>query len=151
MWGGNFYMRKNEEDQSTMLLRYGKSVLLGGVGSVLLCLLFLFLASVGISRGLLEAGQHDQIIVITCIFSSFLGGMFAVRSCPARGLFVGIAVGTVLFLIQLTSGILLYDTLSLDNGGIGMLCGDLCGGAAAGILGRGGKRHTRKPKKRNGR
>lgn len=144
-------MRKNEEDQSAILLRYGKSVLLGGIGSVLLCLLLLFLASVGISRGLLEAGQRDQIIVITCIFSSFFGGIVAVRSCPARGLFVGVAVGTVVFLLQLSLGILLYDTLSLDNGGVGMLCGDLCGGAAAGILGRGGKRQHGKPKKRGGR
>ena len=144
-------MRKNEEDQSTILLRYGKSVLLGGVGSVLLCLLLLFLASMGISKGLLEAGQRDQIIVISCIFSSFLGGMFAVRSCPARRTFVGIAGGTEFFLIQLTFGVLIYDTLSLESGGIGMLCGDLCGGAAAGILGRGGRRQPQKSKKRSGR
>lgn len=143
-------MRKSEEDQSAVLLHYGKSVLLGGVGAMLLGLLLLFLAAAGISKGLLGAEQGYQITVISCIISSFCGGVFAVRSCPARGLFVGVAVGTVLFLLQLTLGILLYDTLSLENGGIGLLCGDLCGGAAAGILFRGGKKRPGKAKKRRG-
>ena len=133
-------MRKNEEEQGAKLLQYGKAVLFGGGVAFVICLLCLLLASVGISRGLLSAGLRTQLVVIACVAGGFCGGLFAVRQCPARGLIVGIAVGGVLFLLQLTLGLLLYDTLSPENGGLGLLCGALCGGAAAGILGGGGRR-----------
>ena len=42
-----------------------------------------------------------------------------------------LAVGGVLFLLQLTAGLLLFETAAFENGGIGLLFGDLCGGAAA--------------------
>lgn len=145
---GGYFMRKTEDEQSAVLLRYGKSVLLGSAIGVGICLILLLLASFGISRGLLEASLSYQIVVVICVISSLAGGMFAIRRCPARGLFVGLAVGTALFLLQLTAGLLLYDTLSLENGGIGLVCADLCGGAAAGILGGGGRRGSSKTKKR---
>lgn len=141
-------MRKSEEEQSAVLLQYGKSVLLGSAMGAGICLVTLFLAAAGISRGLLDAGLSYQVVVVICVISSFVGGMFAIRRCPARGLFVGLAVGTALFLLQLTAGLLLYDTLSLENGGIGLVCADLCGGAAAGILSGGGRRSPSKTKKR---
>jgi len=144
-------MRKGEEDQGTMLLRYGREVLLGGGLALAVSLLLLFLAAVGVSRGLLGAGLREQIAVVACVLGSFGGGLFAVRRCPARGLFVGLAVGAVLFLLQLTLGLLIYDAPSLENGGIGILFSDLCGGAAAGILAGGGKRRAPKKKRRSGR
>lgn len=141
-------MRKSEDEQSAVLLQYGKSVLLGSLIGISACLVLLLVASVGISRGLLEAALSYQIVVVICVIGSFAGGVFAVRRCPARGLFVGVAVGTALFLLQLAAGLLLYDTLSLENGGVGLMCADLCGGAAAGILNGGGRRGTPKAKKR---
>jgi len=144
-------MRKSEDDQGVKLLRYGREVMLGGALAFGISLLLLFLAAVGISGGLLSAGLRDQLAVVACVLGGFLGGLFAVRRCQARGLFVGLAVGAVFFLLQLTLGLLLYDTLSLENGGIGCLCGDLCGGAAAGILAGGGKRPAQKKKRRRGR
>ena len=44
-------MRKGEEDQGAKLIRYTLGVLLGGVAALAVCLLFLLLASVGISSG----------------------------------------------------------------------------------------------------
>ena len=133
-------MRKNEEEQGAKLLQYGKTVLLGGVIAFIVCLLCLLLASVGISRGILSADLRTQLVVITCVIGSLCGGLFAVRQCQARGLIVGLAVGAVLFLLQLTLGLLLYDSLSPEKVGLGLLGGSLCGGAAAGILGGGGRR-----------
>lgn len=132
--------RKNEEDQGTLLLRYGKAVLLGGLTAFAVGLLLLFLAAMGVSRGLLDPALRYQLTVVSCVLGSFMGGIFALRGCPARGLFVGLAVGTVLFLAQLSIGLLLFEGFSLESGGIGLLFGDLCGGAAAGILGGGGRR-----------
>ena len=143
-------MRKAEEEQGARLLRYCKSILLGGGAAFLICLAFLFLAAGGVSQGFLDPGLQERLTVVGCVLGSFAGGLFAVRRCKGRGLFVGLAVGAVLFLLQLTLGLLIYDTMSLENGGLGLLCGALCGGAAAGILGggkrssgRGGKRRRR--------
>ncbi len=144
-------MRKNEDDQGVKLLRYGREVILGGAMAFVFSLLLLFLAAAGISGGLVSADLREQLSVVACVLGGFSGGLFSVRRCPARGLFVGAAVGAVLFLLQLTLGLLFYDTLSLENGGIGLFCGDLCGGAAAGILGGGGRRPAPKKKRRRGR
>ena len=132
-------MRKNEDEQGAKLLQYGKTVLVGGAVAFAVCLLCLLLASVGISQGLLKADLRTQLVVIACVIGGFCGGLFAVRQCPARGLIVGLAVGAVMFLLQLTLGLLLYDTISPERGGLGLLCGALCGGAASGILGGGGR------------
>lgn len=143
-------MRKNEEDQGKLLLQCGKLILLGGLTAFLMCTVLLFLVSVGISEGLISMSLQYRLTVVICVLSSFLGGIMVVRQCPGRGLLVGIAVGAVLFLIQLSIGLVLYDTFSLENGGIGLLCGGLCGGAAAGILSGGGKGRTQRktPKRR---
>lgn len=143
-------MRKNEEDQGKLLLQCGKLILLGGLTAFLMCTVLLFLVSVGISEGLISMSLQYRLTVVICVLSSFLGGVMVVRQCPGRGLLVGIAVGAVLFLIQLSVGLVLYDTFSLENGGIGLLCGGLCGGAAAGILSGGGKGRTQRktPKRR---
>ena len=45
-------MRKSEEDQGTVLLRYGKAILLGGGIAFLTCVLFLLLAAFGVSTAL---------------------------------------------------------------------------------------------------
>lgn len=135
-------MRKNEDEQGVKLLQYGKTALLGGIIAFAVSLACLLLASVGISQGFLSADLRVQIVVIACVIGGFCGGLFAVRQCKARGLIVGLAVGAVLFLLQLTLGLLMYDAISPENGGLGLLCGSLCGGAAAGILGGGGRRQT---------
>lgn len=143
-------MRKSEEDQGTILLRYGKAVLLGGVIAFLTCLLFLLLAAVGISRGMLSAELRYQLTVVGCVLGGFTGGVFAVRSCCTRGLFVGLATGCVFFLLQLTLGLLFYKDISPEGGGVGLLCGALCGGAAAGILSGGRRKPTKTKKRRKG-
>ena len=137
-------MHKTEEEQGARLMRYCKAVLVGGALAFLICLAFLFAASIGISRGLLEAKLQYQLAVVACVLGSFVGGFLAVRACPHRGLFVGLAVGGVLFLLVLTLALLFFDSMSFENGGLGLLCGALCGGAAAGILGGGPDRKKRK-------
>ncbi len=143
-------MRKGEEDQGTMLLKYGKAILLGGAAACLIWVGVLVLTAVGISRGALGAELRYQITVVGCVLGGFAGGLFAVRRCPGRGLFVGVAVGAVLFLLQLTLGLLIYNEISPEGGGVGLLCGALCGGAAAGILGGGGKKSVKRKKRKRG-
>lgn len=143
-------MRKSEEDQGTILLRYGKAILLGGAAAFLTCVLFLFLAAFGVSRGLISGELRYQLTVVGCVLGGFTGGIFAVRRCSGRGVFVGLAVGIVLFLLQLTVGLLFCKDISLESGGVGLLCGGVCGGAAAGILSGGGRKTTKTKKRRRG-
>ncbi len=134
-------MRKNEEDQGAKLVRHMLDVLLGGAVALLACFLFLLLASVGVSRGWLGEDLMYQLAIVGCVLGSFMGGTVAVGRCRSRTLVVGLLVGVVLFLLLLTIGVLFYDAVAPEAGGLGLLSGSLCGGAAAGILGG-------KPKKR---
>lgn len=146
--------RKSEEEQAGMLLHCGKAVLWGCGTAFLMGIALLLLAALGVSRGLVDSGLRYQLTVVSCVLGSFAGGLLAVRNAPAtvHGLFMGVAVGGALFLIQLSLGLLLYEELTMGSGGMGLLFGDLCGGAAAGILGRGGKRRkTGRNKKRRSR
>ena len=88
-------------------------------------------------------------VVVACVLGSFAGGVVAIRRCKARALLVGLAVGAVFFLLLLTVGVLFFETMTPEAGGIGLACGSLCGGAAAGILcGGGGKGGKGKKKRR---
>ena len=144
-------MRKSEEVQGAAILQWGKAILLGSVIAFGVCLIFLFFSALCISQGILSAGLQYQLAVVGCVLGSFIGGIFAVRKCNAQSLVVGLAVGGASFLLQLTIGLLMYDTLTLENGGIGLLCAVLCGGAAAGILGKGKKKTASRKKNRRGR
>ena len=137
-------MRKTEEDQGTRLVRAMTNILLGGVVALAVCLMFLFLCSIGISGGWLQEGLMYQMAVVSCVISGFAGAMTAVRRCGSRALIVGLAVGAVFFLLLLTVGVLLFESMSLEAGGLGLLCGGLCGGAAAGLMGSKPKKKRRK-------
>ena len=137
-------MRKTEEDQGTRLVRAMTTILLGGVVALAVCLMFLFLCSIGISGGWLQEGLMYQMAVVSCVIGGFAGAMTAVRRCGSRALIVGLAVGAVFFLLLLTVGVLLFESMSLEAGGLGLLCGGLCGGAAAGLMGSKPKKKRRK-------
>lgn len=137
-------MRKNEEDQGAKLVRYVLGVLLGGGVALCASFLFLLIASLGISKGWLGEGLMYQLTIVACVVGAFIGALVAVRRCASRALVVGLLVGAVLFLVQLTVGVLFFD-MSAPEGGLGLLCGALCGGAAAGLL---GGRHGHGKKKR---
>ena len=137
-------MRKTEEDQGTRLVRAMTNILLGGVVALAVCLMFLFLCSIGISGGWLQEGLMYQMAVVSCVIGGFAGAMTAARRCGSRALIVGLAVGAVFFLLLLTVGVLLFESMSLEAGGLGLLCGGLCGGAAAGLMGSKPKKKRRK-------
>lgn len=137
-------MRKREEDQSARLIRCGLGILLGGFMALIICCLFLLGASVAISSGLGGEELMYQLTIVGCVLGGFGGGLFAAKRCGGV-LLTGLAVGIVLFLLLLTIGALFFETMELEAGGIGLLCGGLCGGAAAGLLN--GRRETPSRKK----
>ncbi|MEG2120167.1 MAG: TIGR04086 family membrane protein [Pseudoflavonifractor sp.] len=137
-------VRKNEEEHGARLVRYVVGVLLGGLLGLTGCCLFLLGISLCIAQGWLGENIMYQLAVVGCVLGGFVGGTFAVRRCGSRALIVGLLTGAVQFLLLLTMGLLCYDGIAPETGGIGLLCGGLCGGAAAGILGGKPKKKRRK-------
>lgn len=127
-------MHKTEEDHSSKLVRAMAGILLGGVLALCVCLVFLLICSVGISGGWIKESLMYQLTVVGCVVGSFSGGVFAVQRCGTRALIAGISTGFVFFLLLLTVGFLLFESVSVETAGLGLLSGGLCGGAAAGIM-----------------
>jgi putative membrane protein (TIGR04086 family) len=137
-------MRKTEEDQGVRLMRMTTGVLLGGVISLAVCIAVLFLCSIGICNGWIPERLMGQYTVIGCALGGLIGGGVAVRRCGSGPLLAGLAAGAVLFLLLLTVGVLLLHNTSIENGGAGLLCGALGGGAISGLLGARPKKKRRK-------
>ncbi len=137
-------MRKTDEEQGAWALRCVTQVLLGAVAAVLVSLLFLLACAVLISSGHLSQDHTGVYSVCACVLGSLVGGTAAVSRCKGRPLVVGLLTGLVLFLILLTIGLLLYQSVAIEEGGVPLGCGCLCGGALAGLLGARPKKKRRK-------
>lgn len=141
-------MNRMEEDQGTKLVRYTLGILLGAAAALVVCFLLLLAASAGISRGRLSQDHMYQITIVCCTLSALAGGILAVRRCRERALIVGLLVGVVFFLLLLTISVVFFHADSPGTGGIGLICGSLLGGAAAGLLAAGPGQSTRRKKRR---
>ena len=111
----------------------------------------LCLSAGGVGGHFRRTGREElmyQLTIVGCVLGAFAGGLLAVRRCGSRALIVGLTTGGVLFLAAAYHRGALLRTVSLEAGGIGLLCGSLCGGAAAGILGGGGKKKPARKKRR---
>ena len=69
-----------------------------------------------------------------------VGGLLACARWKSRRLLGGLATGAVCFLLILAVGLLMSDSLKLGAQALIELAGCLCGGALAGLLGRGRKK-----------
>lgn len=128
-------MRKNEEEQGAQVIRTLTHILVGGIAGLMVCLVFLVLCSFGISLGLLRESLMYQLTIGGCVLGGLAGGLWAVSRCRARTLLIGLGVGAVLFLLTLTAGVLFFHSVAPNEGGLGLVCGSLSGGAISGLLG----------------
>ena len=116
-------------------------VLKGGVLAGVTALLSLLAGSALVSMGIIPVGAMYGVVLAVCVLGALAGGIYAVRRVDGRSLPAGLGVGVVLFLLLLTAGLIVYRGTSVANGGAGILCACLCGGAIPGLL-------ARKPKKK---
>ena len=126
---------KRREEPGSQWIGTACDVLKGGVLAGAAAAALLLLCAVPISAGVLRERWMPGMAPAVCVLGSLLGGLYAVRRVGRRTLPVGLGVGVVLFLLLLTAGMLAYDSASLEQGGAGILCACLCGGALAGLLG----------------
>lgn len=119
-------------------------VLKGGVLAGVTTILMLLVCSVLVSAGALPVGSMYGAVLAACVLGTLAGGTYAVRRVGSRSLLVGLGVGAVLFLLLMTAGLIAYEGASIANGGAGILCACLCGGAIPGLLGRKPKKKRRR-------
>lgn len=132
---------KRQEEAGSQWIETMCELLKGGVLAGVVTILALLACAVLVSSGLLRERWMAGAVLAVCVIGAFAGGTYAVRAIGGRALFVGLGVGLVLFLLLLTAGLLAFETASLEQGGVGICCACLCGGAISGMLGR-------KPKKK---
>lgn len=137
-------MRKAGEEQGVRLVQVMTAILLGGLLALAVSMSVLLLCAIGISNGWLGETSIEQLAIAACVLGGFFGGILTVKRCGSRALLAGLAAGGTLFLLLLTAGLLLFtESVSMDQGGLGILSGCLCGGAAAGLLCAAPKRKRR--------
>ena len=126
--------KRREESQGAVWLSSMLNLLRAGVLGMAAALLVLAGAAAMISFGLMENGKGAGAVIAACLLGSFLGGVFAVRQRKGVALPTGLGAGAVLFLLLLSAGTVLYDTLPVVRS-VGAVAGAcLCGGGLAGVL-----------------
>lgn len=140
-------MKKKErrtEEMGSQWLNAMCEVLKGGVLAGVVTILVLLICAVLVSVGLVPVEAMYGAVLAACALGAFAGGIYAVRYVEGRSLLAGLGVGAVLFLLLLTAGFIVYQGASVANGGAGILCACLCGGAIPGLLGRNPKKKRRR-------
>ena len=140
-------MKKKErrpKEMGSQWLNAMCEVLKGGVLAGVVTILVLLICAVLVSVGLVPVEAMYGTVLAVCALGAFAGGIYAVRHVEGRSLLAGLGVGVVLFLLLLTAGFIVYQGASVANGGAGILCACLCGGAIPGLLGRKPKKKRRR-------
>ena len=140
-------MKKKErrpKEMGSQWLNAMCEVLKGGVLAGVVTILVLLICEVLVSVGLVPVEAMYGAVLAACALGAFAGGIYAVRHVEGRSLLAGLGVGAVLFLLLLTAGFIVYQGASVANGGAGILCACLCGGAIPGLLGRKPKKKRRR-------
>lgn len=137
-------MKKKErrpEELGGQWLNAACEVLKGGALAGVVVTLALLICAVLVSTGAVPVGGTYGLVLAVCVLGALAGGLWTVRQVSSRPLLAGLGTGAVLFLLLLTAGFIVYQSASIANGGAGILCACLCGGAIPGLL-------IRKPKKK---
>ena len=140
-------MKKKErrpKEMGSQWLNAMCEVLKGGVLAGVVTILVLLICAVLVSVGLVPVEAMYGTVLAACALGAFAGGIYAVRHVEGRSLLAGLGVGVVLFLLLLTAGFIVYQGASVANGGAGILCACLCGGANSRLLGRKAQKKRRR-------
>ena len=133
---------RRQEEAGNPWLNTVCEILKGGVLAGAVTIASLLICAILVSMGVLSVNAMSGAVMAVCVLGTMVGGGYAVHKSGSQSLLSGLGVGSMLFLLLLTAGLFAYQDASIANGGAGILCACLCGGAIPGILGR-------KPKKKH--
>lgn len=119
------------------------SIVLRGSGWAALAAVFLLgLCAVLISASVVPEGVMNACVLMCCAAGTWLGGRLAVRGGGREKLLWGLCVGGLTAALLGVSGFLLYEELEMQRCVlVGAAC--LCGGGAAGAMGKNTERKRR--------
>lgn len=132
-------MGKSEE-RGANAVQMATGVALGGLLALGVEMMILLLGAVAVSKGVLKEDAAPQLTAAACVLGCLAGGLLACARWKSRRLLGGLATGAVCYLLMLAVGLLMSDSLKLGVQALIELAGCLCGGALAGLLGRGRKK-----------
>ena len=119
-------------------------LLKGGVVSALVMLGVLLAGAGAISAGVLGQEMMERWGMLACVTGSLSGGVVSARAERHWALALGLGTGGILFGVLLLVGSALYGVPSAITDLIPALLSCLCGGGAAGILGRKNKKKRKR-------
>ena len=137
-------MRKNEDDQTAKAVKTMSGILIGGIIALGICLIILFLCSIGVSSGWLNNHAMMQYTIGGCVIGGFFGAIYSVLRVRSKKLVIGILTSCIQLLLILSIGILMYPGITLSEHGAGIAVGCFAGGILAGFLSGKPKKKRRK-------
>lgn len=127
------------------LLEMATAALIGGVISLAVTFILLLLSACAISAGILDEGLSQQIVVVACIVSGYIGGKLVGRKSKETGLWVGLTAGIVFCLMLLTVSLIFFGPSAREKGAaLAVAAGCLCGSTLSGIGKKKGKKKRRR-------
>ena len=126
--------RPKQEISTNSWLEIMVRLLKGGILAGLVTIASLLIGACLISYGVIPQSQMEGVLLAGCVVGGILGGVIAIGRQGNRAIPMGIGVGMILFLLCMTGGLVVYQGSSIANGGVGILCASLIGGAIAGIM-----------------
>lgn len=142
MWRGWLFLKGHEKTkQKSDWLDIMTQLLKGSALAGAIAVIILFVGAIAISNGLLQVGITQGLVCAACMIGSFSGALFAVQKGAPRAILLGFGMGTVLFLLLTTAGLLVYGATAFSHERIAVPLACCCGGVFAGFL-------RRKPKKK---
>lgn len=103
-----------------------------GLGvAIVLLLILLFLSSIALYHGVFSQENMTGMVLVCTLFSALAGGGFALSLLKKHGLFLGMAVGILLFLVLLLLGYCFYGKTTLGTDSLEILFASFCGGCLA--------------------
>ena len=137
-------MRKKEDDHTAKLVKAMGYVLIGGIFALGICLIILFLFSLGVSSGWLNDRFMIHYTIGGCLIGAFCGATYSVIRTQAMTLIIGFLTSCIQFLLILSIGLLMYSDITLSEHGVGIAASCISGGLLAGFLGGKPKKKRRK-------
>lgn len=134
---------KRQEEPSIWMS--AMSALAKGVGVALaVTLALLFVCAAAVSARWLSQTAMERSVLAVCVLGSLAGGWTAAMRFREMSLPLGLGTGIALFLLLTALGVLFYEDAPAAEQIPGVFCACLCGGGAAGILGRKTKKKHRR-------
>ncbi|MCI8871118.1 MAG: TIGR04086 family membrane protein [Lawsonibacter sp.] len=134
---------KRQEEQSGWMA--AMNALAKGIGAALaVTLILLLLCAAAVSARWLSQTAMERSVIAVCVLGSLAGGWVSAAQRREMSVLLGLGTGAALFLLLTAIGVLFFEDAPAAEQIPVIFSACLCGGGAAGILGRKTKKKHRR-------